>query len=149
MQWDLKISPIFPSLRYCCPRSSPGYLNLLQTQFHWNTCAADSPLFTQYLRPERGGANRAVRKSALNVRVVNCVMYTRESSWSPHSKTRETDHPQHDRPAACYRPTVFFQRLHFTVFRFPKEKFGSLFKDILYIYLNCVQLKIRNLQSCM
>jgi hypothetical protein len=120
-----------PCFRLC----SPGYVNLLQMQFRFNTCAADSPLRTQYLRPERGGSNRTVRKSELSARVVNCVMYTRESSWNPHSRTREHDHPQHDHPAACviaqqYSSTAFVSLLFDS-----RRKNSARFSKKLYIYI--------------
>jgi len=46
----------------------------------------------------------------------------RESSSNPKSNTLQRDRPQHDRPAACYRPAVFFHHHHRIARSLPREK---------------------------
>jgi hypothetical protein len=71
-QRDLKTSPIFPSLRYCCPRSRPGYVTLLQAQLHSNTCAADSPLLNAVITSWKG--RRKSNCAQVGIRCVYCQL---------------------------------------------------------------------------
>ena len=74
-------------------------------------------------------------------------VYTMESSWNPNSKTREPDWRQHDRPAVCYRPTVFFRHICLVAFSFPLRKNSAPVSKTLSINFSSF-LKISWLWSC-
>jgi hypothetical protein len=64
----------------------------------------------------------------------------------------EADRPQYDRPAACYRPAVFFRHLRLIVFSFPKEKVRRALQTLKFHFFffftflqNALSLKLRNL----
>ena len=56
------------------------------------------------------------------------------SSCNQNSNTMEPDRPQHERPAACYRPAVFFCHLHLTALSFPLGKIRRAFQTLFYFW---------------
>jgi hypothetical protein len=60
-------------------------------------------------------------------------VYTMESIWNPNSKTQEPDWPQHDRPAVCYRPAVFFRHICLVALSFPLRKNSARVSQALWV----------------
>jgi hypothetical protein len=55
-------------------------------------------------------------------------VYATKSIPNPNFSILEPNRPQHEHPASCYRPAVFFHHLHLTAFLFPQGIIGAVSK---------------------
>ena len=59
------------------------------------------------------------------------------------SKSPEPDRPQHDRPAACYRPAVFFRHLRLIALSLPEQKCYYFNFFFFFTFLKLHNFKLR------
>jgi len=67
--------------------------------------------------------------------IVTICVYTWESSWNPVYNTLESDRPRRNRPAACYRPAIFFRHFRHTALSFRQGKIWCALKNVIPYYL--------------
>ena len=111
--------------------------HLLQTLPDWRSSYVPGDLQRK--------ANFAQAVNWIHIRLTTHV-HTMESSLNSNFYIIEPDRPQHGRPAACYRPAVFFFSFVSLRFYSYKEKYYIIFKN--HIVSDFDFLKIPSVWNC-
>lgn len=91
--------------------------------------STDTPHLTQYLCSEKLAQAECLRKSEFST-----------TFGQLHTDTKgrplvKRNRPQHDRPANCYRPAVFFNSLRFITLSSAQENFNARFNSVPFFFI--------------
>lgn len=94
------------------------------------------------------GASQILCSSELNMHTANCIcIYKGEQLKSKRQRTATWCTAAWPPRRLCYRPAVFFLRIHLITLSFLQRKVRGAFKKMLYFFFNFLQLRSLKLRD--